>query len=94
MTSLKDLKAARASMTPGTWWIEESDGSVSAGEVDNATAVGDVDWSDGDIGGVLATHNAADVLIKVVEAALAWSLDTEKTYHKAVLLNALAKVSP
>lgn len=62
--SLTDLKAKRSAMTQGEW--ERMGHTLVSPEYD----VGRCDaWADAE--GIVATHNDADVLIEIAEAALA-----------------------
>lgn len=70
MISLSDLKAKRAAMTQGEW---ERIGHTFA------SPGFDVGWCTfgRDATGIVATHNAADVLIEIAEAALTFDEATE-----------------
>lgn len=59
--SLSALRAARAKMTPGEWSDEEARDELCANAVPD----------DDDAFAIVVTHNAADVLIEIAEAALA-----------------------
>lgn len=88
MISLSDLKRLRAAMTQGEW--ERMGHTFVSPEYD----VGRCDaWSD--VEGIVATHNAADVLIEIAEAALAYRYATWDECNAALLRlhAALAKVT-
>lgn len=64
--SLTDLKRLRAAMTQGE--LEAVDEFI----YDASYAIVEALRSDADAAGIVATHNAADVLIEIAEAALAY----------------------
>ena len=87
--SLSALRAARAKMAPGEWaghWKDEL--SEIAEAIDH----------DDDAAGIVATHNAADVLIEIAEAALALvgpsQVNQAHLPEFNALIRALAKVNP
>jgi hypothetical protein len=101
---LSELKAARQKMSDGEFVL----GSMYDGPEDQILAmpsenpVADLRESSNpvaDAAGIIATHNAADVLIEIVEVALAWrdnAVDEAvpiSTDHALKLIAALAKVS-
>lgn len=67
--SLSDLKAKRAAMTQGEW--EHGEDAICTTESSGNIYVGSLE-STRDATGIVATHNAADVLIECVSAALAY----------------------
>jgi hypothetical protein len=68
MIKLSELKAARAEMTPGEWTADGEYGSIHANhEACGISSMG----RRADAVGIVATHNAADVLIEIAEAAKA-----------------------
>ena len=81
---LSELKAARAAMTPGPYAAAEAnrDGFEFL-EIRSPTrevvAMPDDEMADENAAGIVATHNAADVLIEIAEAA--------KAYEEANLWN-------
>ncbi len=94
MIKFSELKAARAAMTPGDW--DRGEFAIYAGR----DHVGSLE-STRDAVGVVATHNAADTLIAITEAALAYTRQVEteqdardKEAARRSLIAALAKVSP
>jgi hypothetical protein len=71
--SLSALKAARAAMIPGVYAWEPH--GLLASETDDPTdpiILGELDVSEENGCGIVATHNAADVLIEIALAAKAW----------------------
>lgn len=67
---LSELKAARAGMSPGVWYAKcaESIDIRTADNGDDFDVADDLYPSDGH--GIVATHNAVDVILEIVEAAL------------------------
>lgn len=86
--SLSDLKAKRAAMTQGEW--DDAADGVHLWQVSPANATG-----------IVATHNAADVLIEIAEAALAYQRPVyneqdarDKEVARITMNRALAKIKP
>lgn len=101
--NLTDLAAARAKMTPGEYRVVDETYTLVT------SAAGEIvcDSYGSNAAGIVATHNAADVLIDVVRVALEWRdvesvdpdvvlCDVHYRRHASAcnaLLAALAKVS-
>lgn len=71
VVNLTELAAARARMTQGTWVLDDDTPCIYVGDVEVVVIADEADNYDGDGPGLVATHNAADVLIEVARAAKA-----------------------
>lgn len=73
---LSELRAARAAMTPGPWTTDDDTPSIygggdEVGDYEIAVISQEAGNYEGDGPGIVATHNAADALIEIVEALIA-----------------------
>jgi len=106
---LSELKAIRAAMTPGPWEATRSRDEQSDIWIDapsQSHLVGDTRMSERptlDAAGIVATHNAADVLIEIDDAAREYvsailasgrGTPARRSVAIAALNAALAKVQP
>ena len=95
---LSELKAARAAMTPGPYAAAEAnrDGFEFL-EIRNSTrevvAMPDDEMADENAAGIVATHNAADVLIEIVELDKHIE-DREDTQRRIAMQMEAIKASP
>lgn len=107
--SLSDLKAKRAAMTQGEWRLELDRNDQQNIHTDNLwiallphQCLASIEQEqERNATGIVATHNAADVLIAVCEAALVWRgppgggrSDAEVIMACETLLATLAKITP
>jgi hypothetical protein len=75
---LADLKSKRAAMSRGAWKYDNVNGTVEAPEAGPNRYLGKTVCEmyianiENNATGIVATHNAVDVLIEIVEAALAY----------------------
>ena len=111
--NLTRLRQLRAKMTPGEWelWTSNSqrrltahgqqDGGILSAVYHHRQGYADLEGNnrDNDLAGIVATHAAADILIEIAEAALAWRAMIERnlahlhTLEEQELYRILAKVS-
>lgn len=101
--SLTDLRSKRAAMTQGEYeWDDRKDliRVVGGDSVFDGAPTGHCNsslmCSADDATGIVATHNAADLLIEIAEAALEWKTAPQYRERSARmrLLEAIAKVTP
>lgn len=85
--SIENLSAVEQAMTPGDWLVSVDDGPICSTEkwMDQNVEVGNVDFCEEDVAGILAMRNAYPKLIAVVRAALAWQAQRGDNLIHAVM---------
>lgn len=84
--SIENLSAVEQAMTPGDWLVSVDDGLICSTVkwMDQDTEVGNVDFCEEDVEGIIAMRNAYPKLIAVVRAALAWQVQRGENLIHAV----------
>lgn len=99
---LSELRSSRAVMTPGPWTLDDDTpciygGNDTTGTFEVAVISEEAANYDGDAAGIVATHNAADALIELAEAAVAYRTSDTAQQMRATAVRynaALARFEP